>query len=446
MSIKSVSLSLLLACLAISAQANTEYEVGWNAFQSRNYESARSIWLPLAENGDGDAALGLAIIYENGLATPKDPVTAAKWYQIAADQDIAEAQHDLGIKYFTGLGVERDPNKTYELWKQAAESGLGAAQTKFAYLHVQGIGTKQDFETAIKWYRQAADQGNTEAMYNIGLMYEKGIGIAQNRNQHLRWLAMASERGYPRAQYDLGLMKLHGKDIERSVSEGKQLLLKAANNNSPDAQYYLGTLYLNGHILRPDRELAIKLLQRAADQGHKTAKQALVDIGNLNKEDGSLVIGKTSDQSTTATHDNTPQPLPDPPTDNTIVLSKELVEKQDKADTPAPEPSAKPATRQQGTDQSEWLMTQDIDTYTIQLMATTNQDRATKYLEKLPNNIDPFLYSFKKGSDTWYAVAAGIHADFSQARQTIKNFPTGVRVSSPWIRSVGSLQKIIASQ
>lgn len=439
MSVRYASIALSLVLFAVSVRASTEYELGWDAFRSRSYESARAIWLPLAENGDGDAALGLAIIHENGLGTPKDPVIATKWYQIAADQDIAEAQHDLGIKYFTGLGVARDPKKTYELWKRAAESGLGAAQTKFAYLHVHGIGIPKDLDTAIKWYRQAADQENTEAMYNIGLIYEKGIGIPQNQNQHIRWLTMASDRGYPRAQYDLGLMKLHGKGMERSVSEGKQLLLKAANNNSPDAQYYLGTLYLNGHILRPDKELAIKLLQRAADQGHKIARQALVDIDNLNKGD-SLVIGKTG--SLPAADDSADRPLPAPPEDNSIVLNKELIENE--ADTPDPEPPARQTTRQSETDQSAWLMAQDKDTYTIQLMATTSQDRVTKYLEKLPDNIDPFLYSFEKGSDTWYAVATGIHTDFNQARQAIKNFPVSIRVNNPWIRSVGSLQKIIA--
>ncbi len=343
------------------------------------------------------------------------------------------------------MGVQQDPNKTYELWKQAAESGLSAAQTKFAYLHVQGIGTPQDFASAMKWYRQAADQGNTEAMYNVGLIYQTGIGVPQNRNQHLRWLTMASDQGYPRAQYDLGLMKLHGKDIERSVSEGKQLLLKAANNNSSDAQYYLGTLYLNGHILRPDRELAVKLLQRAADQGHKIAKQALVDIDNLDK--GSApVIGKTGTQPAPETSDGTDQPPSTNPSDKTVVLNKKLIEQQNTAITSIPKPLAEQAANQQGADQSEWLMTQDMETYTIQLMATTNQERAITYLGKLPDNIAPFLYSFKKGNDVWYAVGTGIHADFNQARQTIKGFPDSIRKNNPWIRSVGTLQKIIASQ
>lgn len=440
MPVRYTSLALLLAFFVITAQASTPYELGWDAFQSRNYKLAHSIWLPLAEKGDGDAALGLAVIYENGLIATKDPVTATKWYQMAAEQGIAEARHDLGIKYFTGQGVEQDQDKAYELWKQAAESGLSAAQTKFAYLHIHGISAPQDFDTAIKWYRQAASQGNTEAMYNIGLMYQKGVGVPENRNQHLRWLTMASDRGYPRAQYDLGLMKLHGNEIDRSVTEGKQLLLKAANNNSADAQYYLGTLYLNGHILRPDKELAIKLLQRAAEHGHKNAKQALIDIDNLAKTDDSLIIGKTSPQPAPETKPAAAQTLPSVSSpDNTIVLNKKLVESD--ATTPDPEPLIK-----QATDRSTWLMAQDTEAYTIQLMATTQQDRAAQYLKKMPDSINPFLYSFKKGSDTWYAVAAGIHMDFNQARQALKYLPTNVRKNSPWIRSVGALQQIIASQ
>ena len=155
---------LVMLSAASTGYTATEYEKGWDHFRSGNYDIARKIWLPLAEKGDGDAALGLAIIYENGLQISKNTRESTRWYQVAADQGVAEAQHDLGIKYFTGTGVTKDYQRTYQLWKQAAETGLGSAQTKLAYLYLQGLGTQKNEKEALRWYRQAANQGNTEGM------------------------------------------------------------------------------------------------------------------------------------------------------------------------------------------------------------------------------------------------------------------------------------------
>ncbi len=444
-SYRSFILCCLLLCSPLSGWAETEYEKGWDKFQTGHYEIAHSIWLPLAEEGDGDAALGLAIIYENGLGLSRDITASVKWYQIAADNNIAEAQHDLGIKYFSGTGVERNPRKAYELWRQAAESGLSAAQTKFAFLHIQGMGTRQNIPEALKWYRQAATQGNTEAMYNLSLMYQKGTGVRKDPHQRRHWLTRASDLGYPRAQYDLGLMKLHGKDIEKSVSGGKQLLLKAAENGSVDAQYYLGTLYLNGHILRPDRELAVQLLESASRKGHKGAKQALVDIDSLDKGN-SRVLGQLPKQKTDAKLKKKTAPVtrttpkPAPKKNNTVVLNEKLATQSPPPAAPKPAPSAPPT----GHDRTEWLLEQSDDIYTIQLLATTDRLGAVKSRAKYPASMDTFIYRFKRKGELWYAVGAGLHDDYKQAKNAIKQFPAKVRKNKPWVRSLKVLKPILS--
>lgn len=411
--------------------ADSEYEKGWDHFKSGNYSIAKKIWIPLAEQGDGDAALGLAIIFENGLQTDKNTIESTRWYQIAADKGVAEAQHDLGIKYFTGSGVAKDINRTFQLWKQAAETGLGSAQTKLAYLYLQGLGTKKNEKEAARWYRQSANQGNTEGMYNLSLIYKRGAGIPVNTHQFHYWLKQAAEQDYAAAQYDLGLMLLYGKDVERSVPEGKSWLIKSANNGSADAQYYLGTLYMNGHILNPDRENAVKLLTAAAKQGHKAAKQALIDIEQMKIADSSRTSSKQSGKITKIT-----KPLVDP---KTLVLNQSLMDKAAAKSDTTPVPTT-------SDDQTNWLLQQSADKFTIQLIASQDKHAVTRYLKKLPKSITPFTYKFYKDKKAWMAVATGIYVNHAEASRAIKALPAKIRKSKPWIRNVGLLQEIINKQ
>lgn len=82
-------------------------------------------WLPLAQNGDAEAQYYVARIYANGMDNvPVDFVEAARWYQMAADQDFSEAQQELGYLYEQGLGVPKDELKALNLQREA--SGLGS--------------------------------------------------------------------------------------------------------------------------------------------------------------------------------------------------------------------------------------------------------------------------------------------------------------------------------
>lgn len=428
--------TLFLLLGMTSGYAETEYEKGWDYFKNGNYSAAKKIWTPLAKQGDGDAALGLAIIYENGLQTTKDPVQSTRWYQIAADQGIAEALHDLGIKYFTGSGVTKNLDRTFELWKQASEAGLSSAQTKLAYLYLNGLGTKKDETEALRWYRQAADQGNTESMYNLSLMYKNGTGAAKNTRQFNYWLQQAAENDYPQAQFDLGLMMLYGKDIDRSVSGGKNLLVKAADNGLVDAQYYLGTLYLNGHVLRPDKDSAVRLFNAAAKQGHKGAKQALLDMKYLKSggsgriQSGQILHSSSNNQ--TAESRQTKQTSGRP---KNVVLNQSLV------DSPATKPSVSTPPVQT---QASWLLRQNADHFTIQLIASQDPAAIKRFQQQLPKNLKPFTYHFRRDKKIWIAVASGVYADHEEASRAIKSLPLKIRKTKPWIRNIGLLQDIVS--
>ena len=315
-------IALMLLPLSLSSHAVTEYEKGQQYYKTGNYTAAREIWLPLAKQGDGDAALGLAIIYENGLQTPRNARQSTYWYQFAADKGIAEALYDLGIKYFTGSGVRQNYQRAHELWQQAADAGLGSAQAKLAYLYTHGLGISKNKQKALHWYQQASYQGDTEGMYNLSLIYQRGTGVTTDTHQFHYWLKQAAEHDYALAQYDLGLMMLHGIEID------------------------------------PDHDSAIKLLTSAAEQGHKGARQALLDNA--------------------ATTDITAPSIPTEIASPSKIIIEPAIVGNDSALQAKPKITAR-ASLSSDRDSSGWMLTQNDKHYTIQLTSTRDQSTAIRY-------------------------------------------------------------------
>ena len=73
--------------------------------------------------------------YDNGRGVAKSHQEAAKWYRLAADQGVAEAQFALGAMYEQGQGVPQDYEEAVKWWRLAAEQKLEVAQYNLEYLH-----------------------------------------------------------------------------------------------------------------------------------------------------------------------------------------------------------------------------------------------------------------------------------------------------------------------
>ncbi len=87
-----------------------------------NYETALTVWLSKAEEGDRLAQVYVGEIYEKGLGRKPDYTSAAEWYMKAAKQGSVRAQVNLGYLYEKGLGVETDQIEALKWYRKA--SGL----------------------------------------------------------------------------------------------------------------------------------------------------------------------------------------------------------------------------------------------------------------------------------------------------------------------------------
>jgi TPR repeat protein len=119
------------------------------AFDNGDYETAISLWLPLAENGDTDA------------------------------------QNYLGIVYYLGLGVSRDYKKTLAWYERAAKAGHADAQRNYADMINFGRGIQKDNYQAYKWYFAASQQGNEKAERQIGIIAASG-NLSPNQQMHAK--------------------------------------------------------------------------------------------------------------------------------------------------------------------------------------------------------------------------------------------------------------------
>ena len=76
----------ILTLLSLAAPALAHYVSGWEAFNNGNYVTAMKEWKPLAERGMVDDQFNVGRMYHYGKGVTRNYKTAARWYQLAAEQ------------------------------------------------------------------------------------------------------------------------------------------------------------------------------------------------------------------------------------------------------------------------------------------------------------------------------------------------------------------------
>ena len=66
-------------------------------------------------------------MYRDGRGVPQDDAEAVRWYRLAADQGLADAQFSLGVMYAIGDGVPKDDAEAARWYRLAADQGYVSA-------------------------------------------------------------------------------------------------------------------------------------------------------------------------------------------------------------------------------------------------------------------------------------------------------------------------------
>ena len=94
--------TILLIFSVVSRIFFNDFQEGWNAYEKKDFKTARELWFPLAEQGEPRAQFFLGFTHDMGFGVPEDDKKALKWYQLAAEQGDSRAQLFTGYMYDFG--------------------------------------------------------------------------------------------------------------------------------------------------------------------------------------------------------------------------------------------------------------------------------------------------------------------------------------------------------
>ncbi len=268
----------------------------------------------LAENGDSEAQLRLAEMYQQGNGVRKDDYQACLWAQtalltagyhdndagragraLAIGTDVAgrlteaqtEAAYSAAQKKFEQLMQSEARNaaaKEAGPYEQAAEAGDPEAQFQVAEIYDK----HDDYDTALRWYQKAAEQDHYMAQVKLSSYYYEGPPhAATDYEQAYYWdlrAADGDERAThnpvnPHAEYlaklaariDSAKLQTFRQEVAQRVARKDSQRRTRAEQGDPRAQYELGYMYDEGIRAPQDYSQSFSWFRKSAEQGFALA-------------------------------------------------------------------------------------------------------------------------------------------------------------------------------
>ena len=248
----------------------------------------------LAEQGDLDAQVRLAICYFDGVGVMKDGHEAVRWVRNAADHGHAGGQFMFGTVKLRGLGgVAENSEEAVKWYRKSASQGFDPAQLELGRCYGNGVGVEKDQSVAVEWYRKAADQGLADAQFTLGMCYSEGEGVSKDLAEAIKWYRKAAEQGLAIASRKLYDCYRLGEGVNVNEKEAYGWLGLAATQGDPEAQFQVGKFYRDNDMAEEDKTEAVKWFRMAAEQGHSKAQFYLgvcYDFGNGVEKDATEAV------------------------------------------------------------------------------------------------------------------------------------------------------------
>lgn len=283
--------------------------------QPPNYPLAAHWFKIAAQQGNADAAIVLAEMYERGNVPLPSPNAIEEMYEFGyrllkadAEKGRPSAATRLGLMFFYGQGVKADANQAIkwlqrgvelgsaqaklalgrltiwnstpgynatqamEMLQDAADAGQGSAWLYIGLAYSGAYGGRINHPRAVDAFRHAHESGTSaEGTRQYGLSFLTGLGVKKEPNRGYDLIKEAARRGNSEAMYNLGLLYRQGIGIAKNKKEEIKWFKRASAYKIPDADYYLGIAYRDGDGLPKNKELALKYLKRAQVKKHVVA-------------------------------------------------------------------------------------------------------------------------------------------------------------------------------
>jgi len=201
---------------------------------------------------------------------PSQPATPIDPLRVQADSGNPIAQYNLGLK----LDGEERHAEAARYFRMAALQDVPEAQFNFAQMQAEGVGVPKNEEEAFLMFKKAAVKGLPQAQYNVGIFLAEGRGTARSVPESIRWLRQAAVKGHSSARVYMAALLLRG-EIQglnaQQVAETASWINDEALRGVKQAQFYMGLMTARGVGVQPDAEEAYFWFELAAKQSVASA-------------------------------------------------------------------------------------------------------------------------------------------------------------------------------
>jgi TPR repeat protein len=285
-----------------------------------------------------------------------------------------------------------------------------------------------DYAEALRIWQPLADAGNKFAQFSLGSLYFEGAGVEKSVTESASWFQAAAEQGYAPAQFNFGNAYKHGNGVEQDDRKAAEWWRKAAEQDFAPAQFNLGTQYYFGRGVPKDEEIAIRWYRRAAKNGHAQAQR----------------LFSMTDTPANAVQASAPEPAATSQAGSTETAAPAVAAAAGAAAASAPSATPAPTAASATTGGGKtWLLAQNPEDYTLQLLATRDEDLMRAYLNKHQLTGQATYFAFQRDGKQWYAAVYGAYPGKSQAQNAVATLPPEVGKNPPWIRQFEGIQKLI---
>lgn len=226
---------LVVAVLALGVTVSREiatdpsaYRVALSLEKRGLYKFARPLYLRAAQQGDAQAQIRLAGLYQEGRGGRTDYRAALHWYGQAARQDLARANFYLGVMHMDGQGVPASHRRAAEFFERAALKGDLHCALNLGIILVEGQGDQpRDTTNGLHWLQFAAERGHAYAQYALGRYHDEGKHLPANPDEAIKWYTRAASLGEADAQAGLALARIRNKAEQIDLRDSLKLLAQA---------------------------------------------------------------------------------------------------------------------------------------------------------------------------------------------------------------------------
>ena len=196
-----------------------------------------------AQRGDANAAELLGEIYQAGLGVPRDAQRGCDMFERAANT-LPEAMHNFANCWYWGIGRPRQPETAAKWYERAIERGFLRSHCALGAQYRHGIGVPEDKAKGFRLCTQGAEQGDPDSLAELGEMYLVGDGIPRDYKKAAEMLRRSAEEGQSNAARLLGIMYFNGDGVPKDPNQARDWLMRAADAGRRDAFLPLGKLFL----------------------------------------------------------------------------------------------------------------------------------------------------------------------------------------------------------